>query len=280
MPERNQGFIYPGLISGLMVLLIFLEPDWGTATLVAVETLVILTIAGAHWAYLVSAAIIGGELFTLLLLRNPLRLERILAFLNPEQYRHGVAWQTWHALLALGSGGLFGTFPGNGSLKNGFVPEQQTDFVLSLIGEELGLVGTSLVILMFVLILASGIRIAWQIEDPFGQLLASGITLLIAMQAFINIGVVTSLLPNKGIALPFVSYGGSNLVCMLTGIGLLISVARHGPMARRDRVPSPAGCDRAGVTRLSRHGAVSSDRRRKGQVLGQIRAQVRQGGRP
>jgi cell division protein FtsW len=242
MQERNKGFIYPGLISGLMVLLIFLEPDWGTATLVAAEVLVILTIAGAHWAYLVSAVVIGSELFTLLLLQNPLRMERILAFLNPEQYRNGIAWQGWHALLSLGSGGLFGTFLGNGSHKNGFVPEQQTDFVLSLIGEELGLVGTSLIILMFVIILVSGIRIAWQVEDPFGQLLASGITLLITMQAFMNIGVVTSTLPNKGIALPFVSYGGSNLVCMLTGIGLLISVARHGPIARRDRVQSHTSC--------------------------------------
>jgi cell division protein FtsW len=231
MRERNTGFLYPGLVAGVIVSMVFFEPDWGTATLIAAETLVLLAIAGVPGAYLASAVVVGCETLALLLLRNPLRLERILAFLDPEQYRNGVGWQVWQALLSLGSGGLFGTFFGEGDHKNGFVPEQQTDFVLSPIGEELGLLGTSLVLLMFVIILLAGTRIAWRIEDPFGQLLAAGITQLIGLQAFINIGVVTSILPNKGIALPFVSYGGSSMVCMLTGVGLLISIARHGPVA-------------------------------------------------
>jgi cell division protein FtsW len=172
----------------------------------------------------------GMELFTMLLLKNPLRLERLMAFLNPEEYRTGVAWQAWQSVLSLGSGGWFGAFLGEGSQKNGFVPEQQTDFVLSLIGEELGFLGTVTVVVLFVVLLYCGGRIAWKIADPFGQLLASGITVLIGLQAFINVGVVTSSLPNKGIALPFVSYGGSNLICMSVCLGLLISVARHGPV--------------------------------------------------
>jgi cell division protein FtsW len=230
MQERNAGFIYPGVMAGLMVLLVFLEPDWGTAVLMAAVSLAMLAVAGTHAGYLLFATIAGAECFALLLLKNPLRMERLLAFLDPERYKDGVGWQGWHSLLSLGSGGWFGTFFGEGIHKNGFVPEQQTDFVLSLLGEETGFFGAALVLLLFLLIVLYGVRIAWRISDPFGQLLASGITVLIGLQAFINIGVVTSSLPNKGIALPFVSYGGSNLICMLTSLGLLISVARHGPV--------------------------------------------------
>jgi cell division protein FtsW len=228
MHERNAGFIYPGVMAGVVVLLVFLEPDWGTAALIAAVSLAMLTVAGTHWGYLLSATIIGAESFALLLLRNPLRMERFLAFRDPEQYKDGVGWQGWHSLLSFGSGGWLGTFFGEGSHKNGFVPEQQTDFVLSLLGEETGFLGSALVLSLFVVILLCGARIAWRVSDPFGQLLASGITVLSGLQAFINIGVVTSSLPNKGIALPFVSYGGSNLVCMFICLGLLISVARHG----------------------------------------------------
>jgi cell division protein FtsW len=234
MNERYAGFLFPVAIAGLVVLAVFLEPDWGTAGLIAAVSLAMLAIAGSHMGYLLSAMIVGMELLAVLLLRNPLRLERLMAFLNPEAYRSGVAWQGWHSLLALGSGGWFGTLPGEGSHKNGFVPEQQTDFVLSLIGEELGFLGTATVVVLFVVILYCGARIAWKVSDPFGQLLASGITVLIGFQAFINVGVVTSSLPNKGIALPFVSYGGSNLVCMFVCLGLLLNVARHGPVLRND----------------------------------------------
>lgn len=228
MQERNAGFILPGVMAGVIVLLVFMEPDWGTAALIATVSLAMLAVAGTHWGYLLSATIAGAELFALLLLKNSLRMERFLAFRDPEQYKDGVGWQGWHSLLSLGSGGWLGTFFGEGRHKNGFVPEQQTDFVLSLLGEETGFLGAALVLSLFVLILLCGARIAWRVSDPFGQLLVSGITVLIGLQAFINIGVVTSSLPNKGIALPFVSYGGSNLVCMFTCLGLLISVARHG----------------------------------------------------
>jgi cell division protein FtsW len=248
MRERTAGFLYPCIMAGLIGLLIFLEPDWGTATLLAAVTLAMLAVAGAHWAYLLSATIIGTELFALLLLRNALRMERFLAFLDPEKYRNGVGWQGWHSLLALGSGGWFGTLLGEGSHKNGFVPEQQTDFVLSLIGEELGFAGTGLVLLVFMTVVLCGTRIAWKVSDAFGQLLALGVTLLIGLQAFINVGVVTSSLPNKGIALPFVSYGGSSMVCMLTCLGLLISVARYGPVPTEEpaRSPSATGSTTAG----------------------------------
>jgi cell division protein FtsW len=243
MQERNAGFLLPAGIASLAALLIFAEPDWGTAALLVGFTLTLLFIAGTHWGYLASAFIIGVELFALLLARNTMRLQRILAFLDPEQYQRGIGWQGWHSLLALGCGGCFGVFVGNGSQKNGFVPEQQTDFILSLIGEELGFAGTVTVLILFMIIVLCGVRIAWKVADPFGQLLAAGATILIALQALINIGVVTSSLPNKGIALPFLSYGGSNMLCMLVSAGLLASVARHGqvlppaPVAIRTSTP-------------------------------------------
>ena len=229
MNERWTGFLRPMLLVGMILALVFFEPDWGTATLMAAVSLAMLAVAGTHGWHLFCALIVGAELGALLLLHNPLRLERLLAFLDPEKYRDGIGWQGWHSVVALGNGGWFGTMLGEGSHKNGFVPEQSTDFVLSLIGEELGFASTLGVVLLFGLILYGGGRIAWHVSDPFGQLLATGLTVLIGLQAFINIGVVTSSLPNKGIALPFVSYGGSNLVCLLTGLGVLISVARHGP---------------------------------------------------
>jgi cell division protein FtsW len=230
MRERNIGFLCPGAVIGLACFLVFAEQDWGTAALLALVALAMLFLSGAHWGYLLSATVIVSESFVLLLLNNPLRLERVLMFLDPEQYRDGIGWQVWHSLLSLGSGGVFGTFIGAGVLKNGYVPEQQTDFVLSLVGEELGLMGTLLILCLFMCVIVCGFRVAWRAADPFGQLLASGLTLIIGVQAFMNIGVVTSSLPNKGIALPFVSYGGSNLVCMMICLGLLLSVARRAPV--------------------------------------------------
>jgi cell division protein FtsW len=156
-----------------------------------------------------------------------MRRERILAFLHPEKYKNGVGYQSWQAMIALGSGGWTGLGLGNGRQKLGFVPEHHTDFILSIIGEELGLVATLLVVLTFVIFVICGLYIAGRARDTFGLVLASGLTMLIGLQAAINIGVVTSALPNKGLPLPFISYGGSNLLAMLTCVGLLISVARH-----------------------------------------------------
>jgi len=251
MDKLATGFLAPGILVGGVVALVFLEPDWGTAVLLGLVALTMLAFGGAHWFYLASTIIISSELFLLFLLANPLRMERILAFLEPERYRNGIGWQSWQSLLALGRGGLTGAFLGEGSQKNGFVPELQTDFVLSLIGEEMGLVGTLLVLGLFALILLCGARIAWRVNEPFGQFLALGISVLIAAQALLNIGVVSCALPNKGIALPFVSYGGSSLACMLVGIGLLVGVARKksgppssGPLPTVQNPRPNTNCDR------------------------------------
>jgi cell division protein FtsW len=169
-----------------------------------------------------------------------MRRERILAFLHPEKYKNGVGYQSWQAMIALGSGGWTGLGLGNGRQKLGFVPEHHTDFILSIIGEELGLVATLLVVLTFVIFVICGLYIANRARDTFGLLLAAGLTLLIGLQAAINIGVVTSALPNKGLPLPFISYGGSNLLAMLTCVGLLVSVARH-TRVEEDLADEPVG---------------------------------------
>jgi cell division protein FtsW len=161
------------------------------------------------------------------ILHDPMRMRRIFSWLDLEQHKEGVGYQAYQAMIALGSGGWTGLGLGNGRQKLGFVPEHHTDFIFSIIGEELGLVTTLLVILAFVVITLCGFYIALHARDRFGMLIASGITLLVSLQAAINIGVVTSALPNKGLPLPFISYGGSNLLAMLTCVGILFSIARQ-----------------------------------------------------
>ena len=163
-----------------------------------------------------------------------------MAFLHPEEHRDGKGFQQYQATIALGSGGVTGVGLGDGRQKFGYVPENHTDFILSIVGEELGLVATLGIVLAFLGIALCGVYIASHARDRFGMMLACGITFLIALQAFINIGVVTTVLPNKGLPLPFVSYGGSSLLVMLTSLGVLLNVARHAhEPARRERSLNP-----------------------------------------
>jgi len=177
------------------------------------------------------------------LLNDRMRLKRIFSWLDLDKHKDGVGYQAYQAMLALGAGGWTGLGLGNGRQKLGFVPENHTDFILSIIGEELGLVATLLVIAAFVTIVLCGIFIARNSRDTFGLLLGSGISFLIGLQEFINIGVVTSALPNKGLPLPFVSYGGSNLLIMLTCVGLLLSIARQARASEALPVPESSGSE-------------------------------------
>jgi cell division protein FtsW len=226
MQTFGRGLVAPGILIGLTLGLIFLEPDWGTTLLLATVSGAILLVAGVRWRFFFPPLIAGAITFAIFLLNNPLRMKRIWSWINPEETREGVGYQAWQATLALGSGGWSGLGLGNGRQKFGFLPEHQTDFIFANIGEELGLIATLGVVVAFVLLLLSGIYIAWHSRDTFGLLLATGLTFLVALQAFINIGVVTSALPNKGLPLPFISRGGSNLFLMLVCVGLLLSVAR------------------------------------------------------
>jgi cell division protein FtsW len=227
MPTLRRGVLIPGAFIGLMLGLIFIEPDWGSTILLAGVGGAMLLIAGVRWRYILPPVAMGAGALGFLLWHNPMRIKRIFGWLHLEETKSGIGYQAYQARLALGSGGWFGLGLGNGRQKLGWVPEHHTDFILSIIGEELGLVATLLVVLAFVILFICGLQISWQATDTFGLLLGSGITFLITLQAAINIGVVTNTLPNKGLPLPFISYGGSDLLIMLICIGLLLSVARQ-----------------------------------------------------
>jgi len=233
-----RGLLGPGLAVGVLLGLVFLEPDVGTTALMAALALALLLVAGVPWRLVIPAGLCGLTALGLFVWQDPVRAQRVFSWLALEETKLGTGFQPYQAMLALGSGGWTGLGLGNSRQKMGFVPEHHTDFIFAILGEELGLVGTMLVLLAYGTILWCGLRIALRARETFGLLLAMGVTLWISLQAAINIGVVTSTLPNKGLPLPFISYGGSSLVAMLAAVGLLLSVARRAPVpAPRSRNP-------------------------------------------
>jgi len=226
--DLKQGFALPGLLGLIPAVLVFLEPDWGTAALLGGMTLALLVVAGA----------LGATTLAILIAHNTVRLTRALVFLDPEAHRFGAGWQVWQSLLAIGSGGWRGSFLNGSPHKFGFVPEEQTDFIFARIGEETGLWGAALTLLLYAGILQSGLRIMKQADNRFSRLLAFGCTLAIVLQALINMAVATGSVPNKGLPLPFVSYGGSNMIAMCVCLGLLLNVARHNPPAAPPAQPA------------------------------------------
>jgi cell division protein FtsW len=226
MHTFKWGVLFPMGIIATILALIFREPDRGTTILLAAVSGSMLLLAGVRWKFIVPPVILAAVGLVISILHDPMRMRRIFSWWDLEQHKAGVGYQAYEAMIALGSGGWTGLGLGNGRQKLGFVPEHHTDFIFSIIGEELGLVATLLVVVAFVVLVFCGIYIALHARETFGTMLATGVTLLIGLQAAINIGVVTSALPNKGLPLPFISYGGSNLLAMLTCVGILLSVAR------------------------------------------------------
>lgn len=226
MREFWRGLVVPGLILLAVLGLIFKEPDRGTTILLGAVGGSLMLLAGARWIYLALPVVSGITFLAYSLMSDSMRMNRIMSWLNPEESKSGVGYQAYQAMIALGAGGTTGLGLGNGRQKLGFVPEHHTDFILSVIGEEMGLVATIAIVVLFIGLILCGMYIACKATDTFGFLIASGITLLIGLQAMINIGVVTSALPNKGLPLPFISYGGSSLALMLMCIGILVSVGR------------------------------------------------------
>lgn len=237
MPTWKRGIVVPAIFIGIILALVFVEPDRGTTILLGGVSAVMLIIAGVRWTYIVPPVVLALVGLGVSLARDPMRTRRIFSWLDLEAHKSGVGYQAYQAMIALGAGGWTGLGLGNGRQKMGFVPENHTDFIFSIIGEELGLVTTLLVVIAFVGVIVCGICIALNARDTFGMLLGSGITFLIGLQAFINIGVVTSALPNKGLPLPFISYGGSNLLMMLIAVGILLSIARQSKGAET-QIPS------------------------------------------
>jgi cell division protein FtsW len=248
MGTWRKGVFIPCIFIGLIVGLVFIEPDRGTAILLAAVSAVMLLVAGVRWVCIVPPSILALAYLGFSLWHDPMRMKRIFSWLDLEESRSGVGYQAYQAMVALGAGGWTGLGLGNGRQKLGFVPEHHTDFIFSIIGEELGLVSTLLVVAAFLAIVICGVIIAFRASDLFGMLLACGVSFLVGLQALINIGVVTSALPNKGLPLPFISYGGSSLVVMLTCVGLLLSVARR---ARQTESESVQGSPEIRVAQLS-----------------------------
>jgi cell division protein FtsW len=241
MPTWIRGMAVPLLLIAPIPGLIFIEPDRGQTILLAAVCGGVLLVAGVRWRCLILPVLLAAGGLAFSLLHDHMRQGRIQAWLHPDAHANGAALQAQQAMYGLGAGGWTGLGLGNGLRKFGYLAEIHTDFIFANIGEELGLIATLLVVLGFVVIAVCGVYIALHARDTFGGLLALGLTLLICLQAAINIGVVTSALPNKGLPLPFISYGGSNLLAMLTSLGILFSIARQAePVIRRAPVaPAP-----------------------------------------
>lgn len=223
-----DGFIKPMSVISVLLCLIVLEVDIGNSALIGATALCVLFLSGTAIRWILTFGACGFIAIIGVALSVPERLGRILAFLDPEKYKLGEGLQQWQALIALGSGGLQGLGLGEGRQKMLYLPYAHTDFIFPMIGEELGLVATSLTVFAFLLLFLSGMLVASNAIDREGMALGFGATSVIAIQAAVNIGVTTSLLPNKGMPLPFISYGGSNLLICLVMVGFLINIHRRG----------------------------------------------------
>jgi cell division protein FtsW len=226
-----------GLVVGAFCALLLAEPDLGTAITIVVMLGGVLVVSGASARLLATA---GGLAVAFVLAAawfEPYRRARLLSFLNPWDDPQGAGYQTVQAILGLGSGGIFGAGLGEGVSKNFYLPEAHTDMIFAIVGEELGLVGTTALIAAYAAFAYAGFRVALACKDPFGKRLAAGITTLICGQALINIAAVMGIAPLTGITLPFVSYGGSSLVVGLAAVGILLNIAGDHGRASRASVP-------------------------------------------
>ncbi|NBD22797.1 stage V sporulation protein E [Paenibacillus glycinis] len=222
-----KGLLPPLGILGLAFGLIMLQPDLGTGAVMIGASLLIIYTAGARIRHLGSLALVGVAGLVGLILAAPYRLQRITAFLDPWADPLGAGYQSIQSLYAIGPGGLVGLGLGMSRQKFNYLPEPQTDFIFSILSEELGFIGGAAIILLFGILLWRGMRTAIAAPDTFGSLLAVGIIGIVAVQVFINIGVVIGMLPVTGITLPLVSYGGSSLTLLLTALGILLNISRY-----------------------------------------------------
>lgn len=226
--ELGYAVLPIAIITSVMVGLILLEPDFGTAvSLIAVTGLMIFA-AGLSYRYLAGAVLLSLPALYVILMSAQYRRDRLFAFLDPWADPLGNGFQIIQSLIAVGTGGVFGRGLMAGVQKLFYLPEPHTDFIYAVIGEELGLVGASVVLACFCVITWRGLRAATQAPDGFGAFLALGLTLMIVVQAFVNMSVVLGMLPTKGITLPLVSHGGSSLLVNLLALGVLLNISQHG----------------------------------------------------
>ncbi|MDD5059755.1 MAG: putative lipid II flippase FtsW, partial [Candidatus Omnitrophica bacterium] len=223
-----HGFIPPICVLGITVLLILLQPDLGTVIALSSVVLLMLYIAGVRGRYILTLILCSLPALYLLIFSVPYRRARVLAFLNPWLDPKGSGFQIIQSQVAIGSGGFFGRGLGHSQQKLFYLPAAHTDFIFSIIGEELGLLGTLGIIVLFMMFIKQGLKVIKNAQDKFGYFLALGLILMISLKAIINIGVSCGVFPTKGLPLPFISYGGSSLIFDMVSLGILINIARTG----------------------------------------------------
>ena len=219
------GYLPKLIVLGFFIVPILFQPDLGTATIICLVTFTMLMIAGLRSKFLVYSVLAVVPLFVVAIINAEYRMRRIVAFLNPWEHQSNEGFQIVQSFYAFGRGGLFGTGIGGSSQKLFYLPEAHTDFIFSVIGEELGFVGALIIVLLFSILIWRGFTIAYRAKDPFGTHLAIGLTLLIGIQAFMNMGIAVGLLPTKGMTLPFISMGGSSLIVLMLSIGVLLNIS-------------------------------------------------------
>jgi cell division protein FtsW len=229
------GALYPLLIISALLAAFWLQRDLGNAMLIGVVALAIMFTAGTRIIHITLIAVLGIGCAALAVLAIPNRVARIKAYLDPTA--NELSLQQTVSKIALGSGGIEGRGLGEGRMKLSYLPEAHTDFIFPMIGEELGFIGTGLTVLTFIVLIVSGMCIATYAPDRFGKLLGMGLTTLLGAEALLNMGVTTALLPNKGLPLPFVSYGGSALLAACLILGILVNIHRQGVYLTRDQLP-------------------------------------------
>jgi cell division protein FtsW len=237
-PQSLGELLRPiGLVVGAAIALVIVEPDLGTAIAISIMAAAVLVVAGTRLPTLAAAGALGFFLVAAAIWLEPYRRERLLSFLDPWQDPEGAGFQSVQAMIALGSGGFFGNGLGESVQKVYYLPEASTDMIFAIVGEELGLLGAFGVIAAFVVFGYAGFNIALGCRDPFGKLLAAGITALVCGQAAVNVSAVMGLAPLTGIPLPFVSYGGSSLVVGLASVGILLNIAVSDAAGARAEMP-------------------------------------------
>lgn len=226
--DRPVRTLLPFLsVCGIVMFPILMQPDLGTVIILSLLVAILLFSASIKWSYLLGLLGLSLPVLGILILRVPYRLKRVLVFFNPWQDPKGSGFQLIQSFLALGSGGLLGVGLGMSKQKLFYLPAAHTDFIFSIIGEELGIVGTLSVVALFTALIWQGMRAVMKIEDPFGRFLSLGIVSMIAIEVIINIGVTIGALPTKGLSLPFISYGGTALVIHIVSIGLLLNIINN-----------------------------------------------------
>ena len=223
----KRGLLPYLVVVGAIVLLVLLEPDLGTAASIALTAIALLFLGGLRYRYLLGLILASIPALYFLVVRVPYRLDRWLAFLYPERDPYGIGYQIRQSLISVGSGGWTGLGYAEGKQKLSFLPEPHTDFIFAVVGEELGLLGCFTVVVLFGLFFWRAARISVRAESPFGSYLGLGIACMIILQAFVNMSMVVSLLPTKGLPLPFVSVGGSSMIMTMIAVGILLNISSH-----------------------------------------------------